>query len=202
MLAKPFKREFAFPGVVAFISSQSPEGALNVAPYSNLMAVLRPTDLVCVASWHKRDTLKNIRRGGEFVINIPPASMVDKVIPTARAYPPEVSEFQMAGLVPRPSRHVAPPGVEGCLAWLECRLVKQYVEKSHVLILGRVVCLEFDDACLDADGGLDPAKARPLMMLQNNRGMRFVTITDLGAFQPYGAMSADGLDPLAVLYED
>ncbi len=202
MQAKPFKREFAFPGLVAFLSTQDEKGVLNVAPYSNLMAVLRPTDLVCVASWHKRDTLKNIRANGQFVISVPPAAMVDKVIPTAQAHPPEVSEFEVAGLTPRASKVVAPPGVDGCIAWLECELVKQYVEKSHVLILGRVVNLEFDDGCLDENGGFDPEKAQPLMMLQNNKGMRFVTLKDLGAFEPYGAMFFDGKDILAPHYED
>ena len=202
MQAKPFKREFAFPGLVAFLSTQDENGVLNVAPYSNLMAVLRPTDLVCVASWHKRDTLKNIRATGQFVISVPPASMAGKVIPTAQAHPPEVSEFEVAGLTPRGSKVVAPPGVDGCIAWLECELVKQYVEKSHVLILGRVVNLEFDDDCLDENGGYDPDKAQPLMMLQNNKGMRFVTLKDLGAFEPYGAMFPDGKDILAPHYED
>ena len=202
MQAKPFKREFAFPGLVAFVSTCDQEGVLNVAPYSNLMAVLRPTDLVCVALWHKRDTLKNIRANNQFVISVPPASMVDKVVPTAQGHPPEVSEFDIAGLTPRPSKVVTPPGVEGAVAWMECELVKQYVEKSHVLVLGRVVNLEFDRNCLDENGGLDPEKAQPLMMLQNNKGMRFVTVRDIGVFEPYGAMFFDGEDMLAEHYED
>jgi len=200
MELKPFKREFVFPGLVAFISTQDEQGVRNIAPYSNIMPILRPTDLICVATWHKRDTLKNIRKTREFVVNVPPVGMVDKVIATAGPYPPKVDEFDVAGLVARPSRMVKPPGIEGCLAWVECRLVKQYVEKQYVLIIGRVVAFDMAEEFMDVDGGINPARAEPLMMLQNNLGMRFVTLKDIGRFEPYGAMFADGRDPLAHLY--
>ncbi len=201
MELKPFKREFAFPGLVAFISTQDEGGINNVAPYSNVMPILRPTDLVCVASWHRRDTLKNIRRTKEFVLNVPPASMVDKVIPTARPYPPDVDEFDTAGLTSTPSRIVKPPRIGGCLAWMECRLVKQYVEKQYVLIIGQVVAFDIDEQYAAADGGINPTAAEPLMMLQNNNGMRFVTLKDIGRTEPYGAMFFDGKDMLAHLYD-
>ena len=54
-----------------------------------------------LASWLKRDTLENIRQTGEFVVNVPPAGMEDAVMICARNYPPEVDEFQEAGLKSR-----------------------------------------------------------------------------------------------------
>jgi flavin reductase (DIM6/NTAB) family NADH-FMN oxidoreductase RutF len=201
MELKPFKREFVFPGLVAFISTRDEQGVRNIAPYSNIMPILRPLDLICVASWHKRDTLKNIRKTREFVVNIPPAGMVEKVIPTARHYPPKVDEFNLAELAARPSKAIQAPGIEGCLAWLECRLERQYVEKQYVLIIGRVVAFEMAEECTDVDGGINPSRAEPLMMLQNNLGMRFVTLKDIGHFEPYGAMFPDGRDPLERLYK-
>ncbi|WP_281795146.1 flavin reductase family protein [Desulforhabdus amnigena] len=197
----PHKREFAFPGLVVFISTQDEQGVRNVAPYSNLMPILRPTDLVCVASWHKRDTLRNIRKTGEFVLNVPPVEMVKHVIPTAKHYPPETDEFVVAGLTPKASKTVKPPGIEGCLAWMECSLVRQHIEKEYVLIIGKVKRLEMQEDLLDAAGGFDPHKADPLMVLLNNSGMRFVTVKDTGYTEPYGAMFPDGKDRLAHLYK-
>ena len=202
MQIKSVKREFAFALPTVFISTRDAGGIRNIAPYGNLMPLLRSTDLVCVASWHKRDTLANIRETREFVINVPPLSMQDFVIPTARFYPPEVDEFEIAGLVARPSQSIRPPGIEGCLAWLECELVKQYIEKEYVLIVGRVKHFEIADQYLDDAGGLDPEKAQPLIMLLNGLGMRFTTVKEGGSFVPYGAMFPDGKDPLAGLFEE
>jgi flavin reductase (DIM6/NTAB) family NADH-FMN oxidoreductase RutF len=89
MIVKPFKREAFMPLPVSFISTLSIDGVRNIAPYSCLMPVLRPLDLVCLASALKRDTLNNIRATGEFVINLPGLDLADKVIPTARHCSPE-----------------------------------------------------------------------------------------------------------------
>ncbi len=202
MQLKPMKREFAFPQTVGLISTISPDGVRNAAPYSNITPILRPNDLICVASWHKRDTLRNIRDTGEFVVNIPSIGLVEAVVPTARHYPPEVDELLEAGLQPRASKTVRPPGIEGCLAWIECTLHRQYIEKEYVLLIGRVQHLEMDDRFLDEQEGLDPARAEPLMVLLNRGGMRFVTVRDTGRFASYGSMFPDGHDPLEHLYTE
>ena len=198
----PVKREFALVMPVVLVSTQDQKGVRNLAPYSNLTPLLRSTDLIALASWHRRDTLKNIRRTGEFVISVPPLDMADKVMPTARHLPPEVDEFNEAGLTPRPSRLVAPPGVEGCLAWLECRLHKQYVEKRYVLVVGQVLRLELNDRFLDQRGGLDPERARPLLAALDQEGVGYTTARRVEHWEPYGAMFPTGQDPLAGLYQE
>ena len=67
---KPFMREGFMPLPVAFISTISKSGIRNVAPWSCVMPILRPLDLVCVASAKKRDTLNNIRETEQFVLNL------------------------------------------------------------------------------------------------------------------------------------
>lgn len=51
-----------------------------------------------LASWLKCDTLENIRETGEFVVNIHPVGMEEAVMICSRNYPPEMDEFEMAGL--------------------------------------------------------------------------------------------------------
>jgi len=109
MILKPVKRMAYLPMPVAFISTLSADGVRNIAPYSCLMPVLRPLDLVCLASALKRDTLNNIRATGEFVINLAGLDLADKVIPTARYSPPEADEFLLAGLEEKPSVQVKAP---------------------------------------------------------------------------------------------
>jgi flavin reductase (DIM6/NTAB) family NADH-FMN oxidoreductase RutF len=202
MIFKSFMREHFMPLPVAFISTIGADGIRNIAPYSCIMPVLRPLDLICLASAHKRDTLKNIRDTREFVVNLPGTSLADKVIPTARHSPPEIDEFLMAGLLERPSIHVRAPGIEGCYAWMECELHKEYEESNYILIMGRVLRLEVADHVLTSEGTLDVDKAKPLMMVGGSNGMRYCTIADINKFESFGAMFPDGRDPLENMYQE
>jgi len=199
MIFKPFMREGFIPLPVAFISTISNVGIRNIAPYSCLMPVLRPLDLICVATARKRDTLVNIREMRQFVINMPKADMADKVVPTARFSPPEADEFLLANLDEKPSEKIAAPGIAGCYAWMECELYREYEEVDYILIMGKVVRLEVDDAAL-TDGELDIRKAQPLMMTGSRKGMNFCTVAETGGFEPFAAMFPDGKDPLAAKY--
>lgn len=198
---KPFMREGFMPLPVAFISTKSTEGINNIAPYSCIMPVLRPLDLICLASALKRDTLDNIRETKEFVVNLAGEAFTDKVIPTARYSRPEADEFKLSGLVPRPSMRVRPPGIQGAYAWMECTLAGFHEGPGYTLIMGRVLRLEVDDRCLTPDGRLDLDRATPLMMTGGKKGMHYCTASDLDRSDLFGAMFPDGLDPLAKAYE-
>jgi flavin reductase (DIM6/NTAB) family NADH-FMN oxidoreductase RutF len=202
MLLKPFMREGVMPLPVTFISTISRDGVRNIAPWSCVMPVLRPLDLIAIASAKKRDTLRNIRETGQFVINLAGANMVDKVVPTARHSPPHVDEFIEAGVEEKPSVMVKPPGIAGCYAWMECERVKENEEEKFVLILGRVLRLEIDDSVMEPEGRIDVEKAMPLMMTGSRKGMHFCTLKDLAHQEPFGAMFPDGKDPLAARYRD
>jgi flavin reductase (DIM6/NTAB) family NADH-FMN oxidoreductase RutF len=198
---KPFMREGLMPLPVTFISTISRNGIRNIAPWSCVMPVLRPLDLICAASAKKRDTLKNIRETGEFVLNMAGVALQDKVIPTARHTAFEVDEFEDAGIESRPSQVVKPPGIAGCYAWMECALVHEYEESDYVLIVGRVLRLEAADEVLKADGSLDIEKAAPLLMTGSRKGMNFCTLKELGVSEAFSAMFPNGKDPFKKKYE-
>jgi len=200
LIFKPFMREGFMPLPVTFISTISRNGVRNIAPWSCIMPVLRPLDLVLAASAKKRDTLQNIRETGEFVLNSAGADMADKVIPTARHSPPDEDEFDTAELEVRPSRKINAPGIAGCYSWMECELVKEYEEEKFVLLLGRVLLLEVLDDVLDEEGALDVAKAKPLLMTGGKKSMNYCTAKALGRNDPFSAMFPEGKDPLAGMY--
>ncbi len=83
MKLKNFKRESLIPLPVTLISTVSEDGIRNIAPYSCVMPILRPFDLVCVASAKMRDTYVNIDNTEEFVINMPGVDLVDPLIKTS-----------------------------------------------------------------------------------------------------------------------
>jgi flavin reductase (DIM6/NTAB) family NADH-FMN oxidoreductase RutF len=162
MILEPDKRNQVLPLPVVLISTISKDGIRNAAPWSCIMPILRPLDLVVIASWLKRDTLENIRQTGEFVINVPHEEMADEVMICARSFSPEVDEFEMAGLKAKPSAKVKPPGIGGCLAWMECTLEEEILRDKYTLVIGKVVHLEADDAIVNEKGELDLKKARQL----------------------------------------
>jgi flavin reductase (DIM6/NTAB) family NADH-FMN oxidoreductase RutF len=202
LLLKPFMREGLMPLPVTFISTISRDGVRNIAPWSCVMPILRPLDLICAASAKKRDTLVNIRETGQFVLNLASAGMQDKVIPTAKYSPPDVDEFVEAGLEEKPSQVVRPPGIAGCYAWMECELVREFEEDQYALIVGKVLRLEVADDVLKPDGSLDIEKARPLLITGSKKGMHFCTLQDLGVSEAFSAMFPNGKDPFENKYEE
>lgn len=200
MQFKPFMREGFMPLPVAFVSSINADGIRNIAPYSCIMPVLRPLDLICLASAFRRDTLVNIRATKEFVVNLVGVDFADKVIPTAKYSLPEEDEFLLADLSEKPSETIRAPGIAGSYGWMECELYKEYVEPNYTLIMGKVLRLEVADEFLTPDGSLDLQKARPLMMTGNRSGMHFSTLESLDHFESFGSMFPDGKDPLKQAY--
>lgn len=188
MILKPNQRENILPLPVVLISTISKDGIRNAAPWSNFTPILRPLDEVLLASWLKRDTLENIRHTKEFVVNIPRVGMEDAVMICARNYPPEVDEFQEAGLHPRPSTKVAPPGIEGCLAWAECTLLEEIIREKFVLIIGKVVHLEGDDMFFNSQGEMDFEDAKPLGAMLGSEGMSFTYPVFSGRYAKYKEM--------------
>ncbi|WP_300671881.1 flavin reductase family protein [Desulfoluna sp.] len=196
MILKPFMREGIMPLPVSFISTISKEGIRNIAPYSCIMPVLRPLDLICFASAEKRDTLINIRETGEFVINLPGIDFEEKVIPTAKMSAPEIDEYELAHLEEKPSQTIKAPGIQGCYAWMECRLEKEFKEANYSLVMGKVLRLEVKDEVLDDNHHLNPFAANPLMMTGSQKGMHFCTIRETNGFEPFAAMFPTGVDPV------
>lgn len=202
MILKPFMRESIMPLPVSFISTLSNTGIRNIAPYSCIMPVLRPLDLICFATAEKRDTLANIRETKEFVINLPGIDFENKVIPTARMSAPEIDEFDIANLVEKASKTINAPGIAGCYAWMECSLVREYREENYSLIIGKVLRLEIDDNVIGPNNQLNTGLAKPLMMTGSNKGMHFCTIKDTKGFEPFDAMfPEESEDPLGKKYK-
>jgi flavin reductase (DIM6/NTAB) family NADH-FMN oxidoreductase RutF len=173
MELQPHAREQVLPLPVVLISTQSKDGIRNIAPYSNFTPILRPLNLVLLASWIKRDTLENIRETQEFVVNIPPASMANEVMICSRHYPPEIDEFEKAGLKVHASTTVSAPGIAGSLAWMECTLVEEIVREQYSLIIGSVKRLEGDDHFFDTEGMMNYEQAKPLSVMLGPDRMEF-----------------------------
>jgi flavin reductase (DIM6/NTAB) family NADH-FMN oxidoreductase RutF len=188
VILAPHKREQIMPLPVVLISTVGKDGVNNIAPWSCITPILRPLQELLLASWIKRDTLRNIRDTGEFVVNVPGADLAEEVMICSRNYPPEVDEFEESGLKPRSSRKVKPPGIEGCLAWAECTLVEEISREKYSLVIGRVVHLEADDRFFNQAGEMDYERAKPLCVMLGERGSWFTRPVFAGRYAEYAEM--------------
>jgi flavin reductase (DIM6/NTAB) family NADH-FMN oxidoreductase RutF len=138
-----FKRFLPLP--VTLITTIDAEKIANAAPYSCVMPILRPLELIALASALPRDTLRNIRQTQEFVVNVMGRPGFRQAMQCARNYPPEVDELAEAGLKTLPSKKVSPPRVAEALGWIEAVLEQEVTGENYVLIIGRVLCAEIND---------------------------------------------------------
>jgi flavin reductase (DIM6/NTAB) family NADH-FMN oxidoreductase RutF len=141
------------PRPIALVSSMDNSGTLNLAPFSFFAGVGSnpPTVLFCptlrskdtTGNVGRKDTLRNVEETGEFVINIVDEAIAEGANAASAEVPPEVNEFELAGLTPQPSHLVRPPRVAESPAQMECKLLQViYTGRdagSGVVVLGQVL---------------------------------------------------------------
>ncbi len=97
----------------------------------------------------KKDTLNNIEKRGEFVVNIASYHLVEQLNKTSAAYSPDINEFNKAGLTESASAFVDPPRVAEAMVHFECRLreVISFGDEplAGQLILGDVCGIHIND---------------------------------------------------------
>src|SRR2546426_1051574 len=122
------------PRPIAFVSTVSPDGRLNLAPFSffNGVGSNPMTILFCPANkpdGGEKDSLRNcnpMSEGGtgEFVVNVATEEYERQVAACAEPLEYGESEFEMAGLHPTPSTVVRPPRLRESPVCFECRTVQ------------------------------------------------------------------------------
>ena len=183
----PFKALVA-PRPIGWISTRSPQGVDNLAPYSFFNAVASRPDMVMFSSAGRKDSLANIEATGEFVCNYVGAAMTQAMNASSAGVSAEISEFELAGLEAEESVLVSAPRIRGVVAALECRSTKILELKDidgnssdHFMVIGQVVGIHIDDACI-VDGRFDVAKAAPVTRLGYMDYAHFGTIFEM--FRP------------------
>lgn len=86
-----------------------------------------------------------VEASGEFALNIPRRAIAANVLKAGSASGKEVDKFAHAGLGSFPAKVIGAPLIEGCVAWLECRVLpRPDNEKRHDLFLAEVVAAQAD----------------------------------------------------------
>ena len=171
----PFKALVA-PRPIAWVSSISADGVVNLAPFSFFNAVADSPPVVIFAPNGPRpgggvkDTLTNIEETGEFVVNLCSSDLRDAMNKTSEHVSAEIDEFALAGLTPAPSEMVKPPYIAEAPAALECvhlqtvSLPSHHPKRRNNTVFGRVVGIHISDDIV-VDGMVRMDKYQPLARL-------------------------------------
>ena len=154
----PWLTAVVVPRPIAWVSTLSPDGVVNLAPHSFFTVASAEPPVVSFTSVGTKDSLRNIRATGEFVVNVAPRSLAEQVNRTSTDFPPDVDELAVAGLTPQPSALVAPPRVVESPVALECVADGERSFGRSTVVFGRVVHLSVSRAVI-ADDGLPDVRA-------------------------------------------
>jgi len=160
--------EVLAPRPAILISTVDREGRSNAAPFSFITPVSISPPLVLFAAVPTRHTLANVRETGDFVLNLAPEKLLEKLWICSKAFPRGVSEIREAGLTESRPAVVQAPRIAECVAWIECRYEFEKEAGDHILVVGRVVEVECRDECLE-QAKLNLSQAKPLMHLAGRR---------------------------------
>jgi flavin reductase (DIM6/NTAB) family NADH-FMN oxidoreductase RutF len=164
------------PRPIAWVSTISTEGVVNLAPFSFFNVASRNPPMLCISigpgvgerEGTEKDTLVNIRNQKEFVINVVPSSLGNEMQKTSENLPSDVDEFEAAGLTTLDSTVVKPKRVKEAPIQMECQLEQVIQLGSDHLVIGRMVRYHINDDYYLGNYKVDLKKLQPLGRLAGN----------------------------------
>ncbi|MGH7038218.1 MAG: flavin reductase family protein [Stellaceae bacterium] len=145
------------PRPIALTTTVDAAGRVNAAPFSFFNAVCSnpPTVVLGISPGTVeedgyKDTARNIRDSGEFVVNLVDEALAERMNVCAVDFPAGIGELEQAGLLPAPSAGVRPPRIAAAPVSFECRRVAGLsLGGSAMLEVGRVIHIHIRDGLVD-----------------------------------------------------
>jgi flavin reductase (DIM6/NTAB) family NADH-FMN oxidoreductase RutF len=157
------------PRPIGWISTVSPAGVRNLAPYSFFNVLNYRPPLIAFSSMGWKHSVANAEATGEFVWNLATVALAERMNATSATLPPEVDEFERAGLDALPSRLVRPDRVAESPVTFECKVTqivrletKEGRALDQWLVIGEAIGIHINRAMLE-DGIYQTARPRPIL---------------------------------------
>ncbi|MFK0009444.1 flavin reductase family protein [Paenarthrobacter sp. NPDC090520] len=168
----PFK-SCTVPRPIGWLSSISPDGVENLAPYSQWQNLTFDPPMVMFSAnqypdGRRKDTVLNAEQTGWFVWNMATYDLREAVNISAMALPFEENEFDRAGISKRYAELSPTPMVAESPVHFECRYLSTHrmTGNSNVgtidIVFAQVERIHINDQVLTSDGRLDIQRIRPL----------------------------------------
>ena len=155
------------PRPIAWVSTVSPDGKTNLAPFSFFQGVTsNPPTLMFVPvntrDGTKKDTVRNIEAVPEFVVNLVSNALAEQMNACSALLPYGESEFEKFNIAATPSKLIRPPRVSAAPVAFECTLDRiVHIGEGPLaanVVFGRILLAHVSDDVLATDGKPDPAR--------------------------------------------
>jgi len=163
----PFKALVA-PRPVGWISTTSPDGEVNLAPYSFFNGVQSVPRIVSFCSESEKDAASFAIESGEFAWSMATWNLREKMNMTSEGLPRGQSEFDFAGLATAPCKLIKAPRVADSPAAMECKVTQVLrvkdtdgKETGGVVVYGQVIGMHIDERFMK-NGRFDLGAVRPI----------------------------------------
>ena len=150
LTVKPFRP--VYPSPAALITSVDAAGKANIVTLAEVfnISIAKPV-IVAIAIRPATYSHTLISETQEYVINLPPASLLAQVDGCGSiSGRDQINKFERFGLTPLPADEVSPPLIAECPVNIECRVMSRHTIGDHDLFLGEVLAVHVDDDKLDA----------------------------------------------------
>jgi flavin reductase (DIM6/NTAB) family NADH-FMN oxidoreductase RutF len=170
------------PRAIAFVSTVGADGKFNAAPFSFYTGISSAPPLLGISinlrAGSPKDTLRNIRATGDFVVNAVTEDMLAQVVRASGDWPSSVDELALTGLTSEPSDRVRAPRVRESPVHLECRLHREIDLGGTLFVVGEIARIHVADSVL-TDGRVDIRKLKPVGRLGGAQYARLGEILEL-----------------------
>jgi flavin reductase (DIM6/NTAB) family NADH-FMN oxidoreductase RutF len=174
------------PRPIAWVSTISAQGTLNLAPFSAFTFVSPKPPMLAISVGHKagvyKDTARNILATEEFVIHIADMPLIEAVHQSSAELPPDVSEIDTLGLETIASDVVKVPRLAAAPVAIECQLrhCLEFGDTRSRLIVGEGLVFHIRDDLL-RDGKIETAALDPIARIGGPRYARLGEILTMAS---------------------
>ena len=154
--AYPILAGLVVPRPIALVTTLSPEGKINAAPFSFFNVLGADPPILAIAPGDRddgtpKDTARNIRLTHEFVVNLVDEKLAEAMNKCAASLPYGEDELQHAGLRASPSSMVKPPRITEAPVSLECKEWGTLHIGDNRVVIGLVKRVHLRDELFDPE---------------------------------------------------
>lgn len=174
------------PRPIAWVTSLSSGGTLNLAPFSAFTFVSPKPPMLAISVGRKgktyKDTAQNILNNEEYVVHIADSSLMDAVHESSTEHPPDVSEVEELRLSTLPGERIKVPRLAAAPIAMECRFRQclEFGETRSRLIVGEVLVFHIRDGLLN-NGKIETEALDPIARIA---GPRYAKLGDIVTLNP------------------
>jgi flavin reductase (DIM6/NTAB) family NADH-FMN oxidoreductase RutF len=172
------------PRPIAWVTSLSATGVLNLAPFSAFMFVAPKPPMLAISVGRKgniyKDTAQNILNNEQYVVHIADSSLMNAVHESSTEHPPDVSEVDELGLATLPGERIKVPRLAAAPIAMECRFRQclEFGETRSRLIVGEVLVFHIRDGLLN-NGKIETEALDPIARIAGPRYAKLGEIVTL-----------------------